>query len=557
MKNFLTYFKLSLLNFRIKKFISVLIVAISLSTISPVVLAASAIEYGLIAANIALAVSGLSPTAQLLLQGSVYMSDGVNSSSIDSPCTLIGTLLNDPACSFNTATNNPVALRVFAPDGTSVIWTTDALPSNGVLVVDDVDSRLANFTALVAGSYHISALRASTSNPATVTLNAQSAVIANAGLDETVNINSVVSLDGSGSSSSTNTPLTYAWSFDSKPAGSQAAFSDAAVVNPTFTPDKPGQYLIHLTVSTVINNVTYSDSANVMISTNVVPPVADAGAAQTVHPVVSVTLNGSQSYDPNGLSITYSWSLQAPAGSNAVLSDTHAANPSFTADIMGTYTATLVVNDGFLNSDPAIVIINTSNSAPVANAGSSQSTTVGSMVNLNGSSSSDVDNDNLMYQWSFVSKPSGSNAGLSNANSVSASFIPDVAGTYVIGLIVNDGFANSAQSTIQVLAVDSVSSAIQSIHNLQNTISGLSSSNFRNKNMQNTLINKLNAVIADISAGNYSDAISQLQNDILNKTNGCATSGSPSKTDWVTTCSAQGPIYSQIQTIISIIRNLH
>ena len=76
--------------------------------------------------------------------------------------------------------------------------------------------------------------------------------------------------------------------------------------------------------------------------------------------------------------------------------------------------------------------------------------------------------------------------------------------------------------------------------------------------MQNTMINKLNAVIANIEAGNYEDALGQLQNDILKKTDGCATSGEPDKNDWIidTDCEAQMLVYQSIQDAIVAVEAL-
>lgn len=46
-------------------------------------------------------------------------------------------------------------------------------------------------------------------------------------------------------------------------------------------------------------------------------------------------------------------------------------------------------------------------------------------------------------------------------------------------------------------------------------IGSLQQSAFKNKNMQKTLLNKINSVISNIEAGNYADALGQLQNNIL------------------------------------------
>ncbi|MES2115857.1 MAG: PKD domain-containing protein [Pseudomonadota bacterium] len=85
-----------------------------------------------------------------------------------------------------------------------------------------------------------------------------------------------------------------------------------------------------------------------------VAPVANAGAAQTVDAGTLVKLNGSGT-DANQDLVSYSWTLAKPAGSMASLINSHVATPDFIADIAGTYTATLTVNDGDLNSAPATV----------------------------------------------------------------------------------------------------------------------------------------------------------------------------------------------------------
>lgn len=87
-------------------------------------------------------------------------------------------------------------------------------------------------------------------------------------------------------------------------------------------------------------------------------PVANAGSAQTVVAGTMVTLNGSASSDANGDTLTYLWALIAkPAGSTANLNSVTAVNPTFTADIAGTYVSSLTVNDGQLNSATATVSV--------------------------------------------------------------------------------------------------------------------------------------------------------------------------------------------------------
>jgi hypothetical protein len=71
---------------------------------------------------------------------------------------------------------------------------------------------------------------------------------ANAGPDQTVTMGSTVQLNGAGATDVDGDPLTYAWSFVSKPAGSVATLANPATVNPTFVADKPGSYVVQLIV---------------------------------------------------------------------------------------------------------------------------------------------------------------------------------------------------------------------------------------------------------------------------------------------------------------------
>ncbi|MQA40225.1 PKD domain-containing protein [Rugamonas aquatica] len=86
------------------------------------------------------------------------------------------------------------------------------------------------------------------------------------------------------------------------------------------------------------------------------PPVAIAGPAQTVAVGSSVKLAGSGT-DADQDIVSYSWTMTKPAGSAASLLNYHVAAPTFFADLPGAYTATLIVNDGKLDSAPSTVTI--------------------------------------------------------------------------------------------------------------------------------------------------------------------------------------------------------
>jgi hypothetical protein len=75
-------------------------------------------------------------------------------------------------------------------------------------------------------------------------------------------------------------------------------------------------------------------------------PVADAGANQGVSPGVTVTLDGSSSYDPNGSIIAYEWTQLS--GTAVMLSNEEAAITTFTSpnsDETLTFKLTVYDND--------------------------------------------------------------------------------------------------------------------------------------------------------------------------------------------------------------------
>ena len=215
----------------------------------------------------------------------------------------------------------------------------------------------------------------------------------------------------------------------------------------TFTPTVSGTYVVRLTVT----NLASTSTSTVTISTVNSAPVANAGPNQTAAVGATVQLTGAASSDVDGDSLTYKWTLASrPTGSTASLSSTTIVNPTIRIDKPGSYSVQLIVNDGKADSNVSTINISTVNSAPVANAGPAQTVSVNSVVQLDGSASTDVDGDSLTYAWNLNSKPDGSAASLSSTTIVNPTFRLDKPGTYVAQLIVNDGTLASAAATVTI-----------------------------------------------------------------------------------------------------------
>jgi hypothetical protein len=85
-----------------------------------------------------------------------------------------------------------------------------------------------------------------------------------------------------------------------------------------------------------------------------------------------------------------------------------------------------------------------SGDSPTADAGPDYNTCqTGVSEPLDGSGSSDPEDDSLTYRWSFKTLPGGSSLteyySITDYDQVSASFVPDVDGAYMVRLVVNDG----------------------------------------------------------------------------------------------------------------------
>jgi hypothetical protein len=350
-------------------------------------------------------------------------------------------------------------------DPLTYAWTLTTVPAGSAAALSDATAVGPTFDADLAGSY-VAELVVNdgtvNSAPDTVTIvveaapPANTAPIADAGPDQSgISPGATVTLDGSGSSDADGDPLTYAWTLTSVPAGSTAVLSDATVVGPTFDADLVGSYVAQL----VVNDGTVDSAPDtVTIVVEAAPPAnqaptADAGPDQPgIAEGATVTLDGSGSSDPDGDPLTYAWTLTTvPAGSAAVLGDATAVGPTFVADVVGTYVAELVVNDGTVDSAPDTVTITVDASTPTANAGPDQyGIAEGDTVTLDGAASSDPNGDPLTYAWTLTSVPTGSAAALSDATVVGPTFVADLKGSYVAQLVVNDGTVDSAPDEVTV-----------------------------------------------------------------------------------------------------------
>jgi hypothetical protein len=269
--------------------------------------------------------------------------------------------------------------------------------------------------------------------------------VANAGPDQNISEGSPVTLDGSGSVAGTG--ATYNWT---QSAGPSVTLNPTDPVRPTFTaPVVPAGGATLTFNLTVVDGTLNSlpDAVNISVKNINNRPVADAGPDQTVAEGSGVILDGTNSYDPDGEPLLFSW-IQT-SGPAVSLVAPNGTVPKFFAPAVGTTGVTLsfelTVSDGIDSStDQVDVFVENINHAPVADAGPDQTKDEGSLATLNGNASVDPDGDVIDYAWTQIAGPS---VVLSSANTATPSFVapPVIAGgaTLTFRLSVSDGLSSS------------------------------------------------------------------------------------------------------------------
>lgn len=165
-----------------------------------------------------------------------------------------------------------------------------------------------------------------------------------------------------------------------------------------------------------------------------VPVLADAGNSQFVAVGTTVALDCRASSGPAPGTCAWRFVL-VPSGSHAVLQNPASQTPDFVADLDGLYQVELAytVQDITSKTQVGVVAVN----RPQVSVSPDLAVTVGHTAVLEATASG-TGGDTLTYAWTLTAKPAGSAASLTGADQASASFVADVAGTYVADVVVAD-----------------------------------------------------------------------------------------------------------------------
>jgi hypothetical protein len=289
---------------------------------------------------------------------------------------------------------------------------------------------------------------------------------ADAGADQTVAEGDPVTLSGSNSYDPDDEIATYHWRQIDGPGVGMAGADTAQALIAAPDVGSNGVFLHFELKVTDSYGLSAVDQVFVNVTWSNEPPVADAGANLIVAQTDLITLDGSNSYDRDGID-NYFW--KQVSGPEASLSDSNAVKPTITIADTNLVEASLVfeltVTDtgGLKATDTVIVNIVSDNLPPKADAGLVRNVSPNEEVMLDGLNSRDPDDAIASYEWKQIKGPT---VILSHPNFVRPTFLaPEVdnggvALTFELTVSDQSGLQDSDTVTINVINANSPPMAV-------------------------------------------------------------------------------------------------
>ena len=186
-------------------------------------------------------------------------------------------------------------------------WRITSAPAGSTASLAGDTTATPSLTPDKPGSYTVELIvtdsRGLSSTPDTAMVTAlNSAPVARAGSDQTVDAGATAQLAGAASSDPNGDPLTYQWTMGTKPAGSSASLSGATSSAPSFVADASGEYVITLVVTDPYGASSSDDVKVTALVTNTPPVAHNKSVAVTKGVPTAITLTAS---DADGNPLTF------------------------------------------------------------------------------------------------------------------------------------------------------------------------------------------------------------------------------------------------------------
>ncbi|MEY4717433.1 MAG: hypothetical protein RL563_51, partial [Pseudomonadota bacterium] len=376
--------------------------------------------------------------------------------------------LNDTVTLDGSSSHNEPNAKFFAPKPQPDLtyqWSQLAGPSS--VSLSSTTTVRPNFKAETEGEYRFRLIVSDgieNSEPVTLTVEIGSAgnsenqkPEANAGSDSNEEINNTIILDGSQSSDPDNGPnpsLSFSWT---QISGPNINLKNSNSASPSFTPIQAGNYIFRLVVN---DGKDFSNPDVVTITVGEsgaevnIPPQAIAGDNEIFSLGQTITLDGSQSFDPDSSQpLSFEWTQTG--GPQVLLSDVNSVRPSFNANQVGSYSFRLIVSDNETNSQPNVVTItvrsSSANQSPIARVKVlTNPSMIGAPIKLSGVESNDPDKTTRKLKHQWIQRDGPVSVALKGANTSSPTFTPTTPGDYVFDLAVFDGKDWSTTTSLTV-----------------------------------------------------------------------------------------------------------
>ncbi|WP_455392864.1 PKD domain-containing protein [[Eubacterium] cellulosolvens] len=220
--------------------------------------------------------------------------------------------------------------------------------------------------------------------------------IANAGPDQNVTVNQIVTFDGSKSYDPDEDDLTYQWDFGD---GESTEWKNQSTASHSYS--KSGIYTVSLTVRDAIHPPLLTDNDVCIVQVVDIkenqPPIAIATAIPTVAKtlgIIQFSANGS--YDPDGDLLTFKWDF----GDNSTITfEKYYTTHKYLDDDI--YNVTLTVMDNNSNFATTNIEVTILNRPPQAKAHKNRTVVVNEDIMFSAAESYDIDGIIVNYTWNF------------------------------------------------------------------------------------------------------------------------------------------------------------
>jgi len=246
---------------------------------------------------------------------------------------------------------------------TAYHWLQLSGPSTSLL--DTPDSASTNTGGLIEGTYNFELTvtddsLAVSKDTIVVTVRINQAPIAAAGNDVSLTLPaSSVQLNGSASNDPDGSITSYRWSQVSGPT--IFSINDSTAIKPTISGLTKGIYIVTLTVTDNLGSAAGDTLFITVYPPRNTPPIANAGADQSIIlPTSTTLLKGSASKDNDGVIINYHW-RQINGPSTSALNTPDSVSTNASGLVAGTYSFELAVTDDSLavGKDTMVVTVST------------------------------------------------------------------------------------------------------------------------------------------------------------------------------------------------------